>query len=433
MKPTDNTISTMTKDEKLLLHSYMGSCLNYLEFGSGESTIYASNVSTIQTIKSVESSKKYIDKNLKHNPIIANALLTGKLVFHLIDIGETKKWGYPINDKKRHLFPNYSLSVFSQPNDYDLVLVDGRFRVACTVSTILNTQQTCIIIIHDFWNRPEYHIVLRYLETLDRVDTLGVFRKKRNIDSKQLQLLLKTYQYLPGDRPITRQAVPKQNKTKNYNHCNHNIKSSNYIFVIGFNKTGTTSIHKLFENNGFSSIHWDGGRLAKNMLQNGINYRPIFHGYDQQYTVYSDMIYRTDKFWFEGNSLFKEMHTDYPNALFLYNTRDCNSWLQSRLNHKGQVIGQSFLDIHKRILKTEDTDLILQHWKKTRIRFEKDIREYFKNSKNFLEIDITDSMFVSKLSAFIGVELNQGAFPLSRPSCVSSSLITKHDICEEII
>lgn len=187
----------MTKDEMKVLHSYINKSSHYLEFGSGESTIYASNSPMIKTIDSVESSEKFINENLKPNAAITNALSTGKLLFHIIDIGETTDWGLPINESKKHLWPNYSLSVFSQKSNHDLVLVDGRFRVACTLNCILNTPENCKIIIHDFWKRPAYHIVLKYLIVQNRFDTLGAFSKKQDIDSKEVQSLIKEYQYLP--------------------------------------------------------------------------------------------------------------------------------------------------------------------------------------------------------------------------------------------
>jgi hypothetical protein len=192
-----NDEMNMSNDEMKMLHSYIDSSNHYLEFGSGESTIYASNALMVKTIDSVESSEKYISENLKPNAAITKALSTGKLLFHIIDIGETTEWGLPINESKKHLWPNYSLSVFSRKSNHDLVLVDGRFRVACTLSCILNTPENCKIIIHDFWKRPAYHIVLKYLEIQNRFDTLGVFSKKPDIDSKDLQLLIKEYQYLP--------------------------------------------------------------------------------------------------------------------------------------------------------------------------------------------------------------------------------------------
>ena len=184
-------------------------------------------------------------------------------------------------------------------------------------------------------------------------------------------------------------------------------KSQRHIFVIGFNKTGTTSIHRLFKGNGFNSVHWDRNRLAKTMLKNCLNGKAVLHGYDKKYTVFCDMFYRNKKFFFEGNSLFRELSVDYPDALFLYNTRDIDSWVKSRLNHHRKEQGIPFLDVFKQMLNTEDHDEIVQYWKKTRTRFEADIREFFKDKNNFLELDINDPIFVSKLSKFVGVELDQ--------------------------
>lgn len=206
---------TMTKGELEILHSYIDSSSNYLEFGSGESTIYASKSPTIKTIDSVESSQKYIEDNLKPNADIVMALSANKLRFHIIDIGETITWGYPKDKSKKHLWPNYSLSVFSENRNYDLVLVDGRFRIACALNCILSTPDNCTIIIHDFWNRPQYHVVLRYLEVKDRVDTLGVFSKRSNIDLQKVQSLIKIFQYLPDDKTLLFKI--KNKLTKRFN------------------------------------------------------------------------------------------------------------------------------------------------------------------------------------------------------------------------
>jgi hypothetical protein len=193
---------TMTKNELTMLHSYIDAATHYLEFGSGESTIHASKSSSIKTVDSVESSQDYVNENLKNDLYIIDALSAGKLCIQLIDIGETIYWGYPKNTSKKHLWPNYSLSIYSRSKKYDLVLVDGRFRVSCVLNYLLNTPEDCILIIHDFWNRPEYHIVLKYLQLKDRVDSMGVFTKAKNINLKNVQKLIKVYQYLPDDKVL---------------------------------------------------------------------------------------------------------------------------------------------------------------------------------------------------------------------------------------
>ena len=50
---------------------------------------------------------------------------------------------------------------------------------------------------------------------------------------------------------------------------------SRRIFLIGHNKCGTRSINKLLKKNGYSSIHYDKGRLAKRIQANFIFSRPL--------------------------------------------------------------------------------------------------------------------------------------------------------------
>ena len=56
---------------------------------------------------------------------------------------------------------------------------------------------------------------------------------------------------------------------------------SRRIFLIGHNKCGTRSFNKLLNKNGYSSIHYDKGRLAKRIQANFIFSRPLLDGVDQ--------------------------------------------------------------------------------------------------------------------------------------------------------
>ena len=80
----------------------------------------------------------------------------------------------------------------------DTVLVDGCFRVACILSVILNLSSTdnTIILIHDFWNRDIYHTILKYLTKVDKIDTLGVFRIKDNVDLTLVKQEYDIYKYI---------------------------------------------------------------------------------------------------------------------------------------------------------------------------------------------------------------------------------------------
>ena len=193
---------TMTDGELALLHRCMGGCTRYLEFGSGESTLYAASLPNILRIDSVESSAGFVDENLRDKEIITQAAASGKLRFHIVDIGKTVAWGHPENDEKKHLWPNYCLSVFTRKSEHDLALIDGRFRVACALSSFLSTPKGCRVMIHDFRCRPQYHIVLRYFEVLDEADTLVLLAKKETVNVKEIRSYLQRYQYLPDDTTV---------------------------------------------------------------------------------------------------------------------------------------------------------------------------------------------------------------------------------------
>ena len=79
------------------------------------------------------------------------------------------------------------------------------------------------------------------------------------------------------------------------------------IFVIGFNKTGTTSLHQLFKKLGVNSCH---------------NTRPVM-----------EIIDTFDAFTDGKHFTFKEYYNKYPDSLFILNTRPMYNWLVSRYKH----------------------------------------------------------------------------------------------------
>jgi hypothetical protein len=189
----------MKKAELELLDSQLAGASHYLEFGAGNSTLRALRFAGIRRVDSVDSSPEYVERKLLSNPSVDRALTDGRLRVHLADIGEVRGWGFPKNSAKRHLWPNYSRGIFEKSSRHDLVLVDGRFRVACTLRSILHTPADTRIMIHDFWRR-RYHVVLPFLKQTDRRHSLVVFEKRQDADSKAIESLLTRYEYSPGDR-----------------------------------------------------------------------------------------------------------------------------------------------------------------------------------------------------------------------------------------
>lgn len=179
-----------------------------------------------------------------------------------------------------------------------------------------------------------------------------------------------------------------------------------YIFVIGFNKTGTTAIHRLFLDSGYKSIHNQNGRIAFRMMRNIQRGVPVLTGYDRRYQVFSDLQFRTATFNFEANSLFRQMNLDYPNSLFIYNYRDIDAWVQSRIRHDREVEGMTMLQLSKKIHNTDSVTRVVEMWVRERKQFETEIREYFAGTDQLLEIDIDSSDFVERIEAFTKLKLD---------------------------
>ncbi|MGP9416940.1 hypothetical protein ACT3R4_16275, partial [Halomonas sp. AOP7-E1-9] len=96
------------------------------------------------------------------------------------------------------------LAIHQHRHAFDLILIDGRFRVACTAAAIqhilkyASKTSHCYLFIHDFWNRPVYHVVLPFLEKIDRVDSAGLFKVRSDLDQEKLALLWEQYSRQPA-------------------------------------------------------------------------------------------------------------------------------------------------------------------------------------------------------------------------------------------
>lgn len=175
----------LSQNERSFLLKQLSNSRNYLEFGSGGST-FLSILHSNTKIYSVESDINWLEYLRKWKIVKENE---GKrLFFNYIDIGKTGEWGVPIEKDKEHLYENYSKSIFTLKKDFDLVFVDGRFRVACVLQTLLNCPETTKILMHDFNDRPFYHNILDFLEIIDTADTMALFKIK-NLDRKKITIL----------------------------------------------------------------------------------------------------------------------------------------------------------------------------------------------------------------------------------------------------
>jgi hypothetical protein len=181
----------LSENEKTFFDRAVRVSRNYLEFGSGGSTLRALQKSKAK-IYSVECDPCWLARMRRY--LIFRFFEEKRLFVTMVDIGPVGKWGYPQVDADKNLFPFYSSAIFDRLSSekIDLVFIDGRFRVACCLMSILkfHKNSNLRILIHDFCNRPEYHTVLKYLDMDDCADNLALFSIKKGID---LQLVNNDY------------------------------------------------------------------------------------------------------------------------------------------------------------------------------------------------------------------------------------------------
>jgi hypothetical protein len=188
-------ISTMSTDECRLLNQYFSECRHLLEYGLGESTVFASCISSILSIDTVESSERFAADFLRRNRGLADEIRRGRMTIHEADIGETRNWGYPV--QKSDKWTNYLSITRSIRNPIDTVLIDGRFRVASLAHASYSFADVRYFLFHDFWNRMHYHESLRCFDVVETADTLVVLRRKQDCTQQQLADLRDQYREDP--------------------------------------------------------------------------------------------------------------------------------------------------------------------------------------------------------------------------------------------
>jgi hypothetical protein len=173
------------------------SARNYLEYGSGASTIRANRL--VNTLVAVDSDAHALAEVRRKLAEEGRRAMT-RLIH--VNIGLTYERGMPVFTKptRRRVrrwedYPTapwrYYRSIAQQP---DLILVDGRFRVACVLESLLSLSplSSTQILLDDYADRPYYDVVERFAD-LEMAGRMAVLRPRRLIDRIQVRRLVKQY------------------------------------------------------------------------------------------------------------------------------------------------------------------------------------------------------------------------------------------------
>ena len=166
----------------------------YGEYGCGQSTLWIAR-NTNNIILTVETSKKWADKIIRLIPDI------NKLKIDLINLGQTVSYGYPKTYKKRKEFNLYCNSIWNHKEFVpEIVLIDGRFRVACFLTCLLKAKNGTKLIFDDYLNNPHYHLVEEFLKPKEYCGRQALFIvpiiEKNSLCEKRIVKEIANFQYV---------------------------------------------------------------------------------------------------------------------------------------------------------------------------------------------------------------------------------------------
>lgn len=146
----------------------------YFEYGSGSSTLAANDFN--KKFISIELDKKYyfeIKKRIKNDQV------------KFFNIGPVGEFSYPILKLKKKIVSYInSINTYLNNKDYpDLILVDGRFRIACCLNILRHVQKKSLkvlILLDDYEKRESYKILNKFfkIRRIGRMAILSALKKK---------------------------------------------------------------------------------------------------------------------------------------------------------------------------------------------------------------------------------------------------------------
>ena len=137
-----------------------------LEYGTGGSTILAleSNPNTI--VYACETDSAWLGRLMLH---LAEKKISDRVYPVHLDIGQTGAWGVPVFDEGLPMTSSRMQKFLQAPlipwklirkhgQHPDLVFIDGRWRNACFLATLLFARKEVLVVWDDYLDRPQYHL-----------------------------------------------------------------------------------------------------------------------------------------------------------------------------------------------------------------------------------------------------------------------------------
>jgi hypothetical protein len=162
----------------------------YAEYGVGKSSLWVL-ANTRASIFAVDTSQYWID-------LVRSKASESASRFNIdwIDLGPIGWAGRPKNYARRAAFQNYIESPWNRDQKPEVILVDGRFRVACFLYSLANADPGATIFFDDYEDRDHYHVVEEFLKPTRFCGRQAIFDVPAMLDREALLAEYEKFQYV---------------------------------------------------------------------------------------------------------------------------------------------------------------------------------------------------------------------------------------------
>jgi hypothetical protein len=184
--------------ERECFYAELKVCRTYLEYGSGGSTLAALRM--VPCVVSVENDRAF------HRAVTSKArsLSTGDYFPIFVNTGRTIEWGEPTVQRRtalrRWLWRRYAIApwITIERNRLspDLIFIDGRFRVACALESMLRlpSNSRCRILLDDVEQyNGAYLSIFEFAEEIEQHGRAVIFRRSSNFNQVRCRAVLTEY------------------------------------------------------------------------------------------------------------------------------------------------------------------------------------------------------------------------------------------------
>uniref|UniRef100_A0A7S3L194 Uncharacterized protein n=1 Tax=Amphora coffeiformis TaxID=265554 RepID=A0A7S3L194_9STRA len=186
------TTGGLRRKDRILLAEVYSKAESVFEYGLGEST-YMADYLKVPRYAGTDSDPGWVD--------MARRRVSDHFRFYFSDIGATREWGYPINEKLAKSVFNYQLGpLIVESLPFDVYMVDGRYRLASVLASFLHASARggdpaeTTVLLHDCHptngQRKVYNKANHLLNLTDHSGTLlCVYQRFPNTTDEQLEEL----------------------------------------------------------------------------------------------------------------------------------------------------------------------------------------------------------------------------------------------------